>query len=160
ADSSLPPGPVPCPTPASVVVPDTTSTVPARMTPTTPTPAPVITVPSVTTTTLHDTKVTAGTVTDPNGKPSSGAYVIGLNNLAIARTDAAGHYSMPCVQQKLVGATWLLPVDSPRPGVSGGFGYGTDTTSYGSPPTAAGSGYVFSGGASDLSAATTVACDG
>jgi hypothetical protein len=67
---------------------------------------------------------------------------------------------MPCVAQPLVAAAWLLPVNGPAPGASGGWLYGVDTTSYTDPRTSPGPGYVFSGGVPDLSSATTVPCDG
>jgi hypothetical protein len=148
----------------------TTSTIspPNSTTPTTTITPPTTTSTSTTTsttttvppTTVAQSGTTSGTVTGPGGQPVGGAYVIGLDNLAVAVTDANGDYSMPCVSQPLVAASWLIPIDSPSPGTSGGYAYGTDTTSYGAPPTSSGPGYVFSGGASDISTASTVTCDG
>jgi hypothetical protein len=104
--------------------------------------------------------VTTGVVTGPDGKPLAGVYVIGMDDLAVATTDGNGRYSMHCVPQRLVAASWLLPVNSPKPGPSGGWPTGVDTTKYGAAPTSPAPGYVFSGGSSDLSGAATVHCDG
>lgn len=148
--------------PATVAVP---TSIPAHVPSTAIAPVPT-TVPAIATTVPATTatapipNVTSGTVTGPDGQAVADAYIIGLGNLAVARTDAGGHYSLPCVAQKLVGATWLLPVNSPKPGSSGRWGYGTGTTDYGPPPTSAGAGYVFSGNTSDVSTATTVTCNG
>jgi hypothetical protein len=101
---------------------------------------------------------TTGTVTDADGNPVSDAYVIGMTALSVARTDAAGHYSMPCTAQKLVAATWLLPVMTAG---TTSINYGKNTTEYGPPPVAPGAGYkIFSGGVSEVSQASPVACDG
>jgi hypothetical protein len=136
-------------------------TAPATIPPATgPAPTAPTTVPPKTTTTNAGRPATSGVVTDSSGRPVAGAYVIGLNNLAVARTDARGHYSMACVDQKLVAAAWLLPVMTAGPGGSGGFSYGVNTTNYGPPPGTPGPGYVFSGGASDVTAATRAGCGG
>lgn len=152
-DTTWPPGtpPVPATTPA---------TTPAGSSPPPTTAVPVpTTVPPAPPPGRHG-RVTTGVVSGPDGKPLAGAYVIGMDDLAVATTDGSGRYSMPCVHQPLVAATWLLPIDKPRPGRSGGWLFGVDTTTYGPPPTSPGPGYVFSGGASDLSGAVTVRCDG
>ena len=151
-----------CPTPTTTVAaaaPPTTTgstdvtattvppiTPPATVPPATvPAPTAPTTVPPKTTTTNAGTPVTSGVVTDSSGRPVAGAYVIGLNNLAVARTNARGRYSMACVDQKLVAAAWLLPVMTTGPGGSGGFSYGVNTTKYSPPPGTPGPGYVFPG---------------
>jgi hypothetical protein len=96
-------------------------------------------------------------VTDADGNPVSDAYVIGMTNLSVARTDADGHYSMPCTAQKLVAASWILPVMAAG---TTSLVYGQNTTFYGPPPVASGAGYIFSGGVNDLSQASPVVCDG
>ncbi len=148
------------PAPSSTTLPPTATTAPV----TTTTP-PTTSTTSTSTSTVPTTAVapagtTSGTVTGPDGTPVAGASVIGLDNLAVAVTDANGDYSMPCVAQPLVAASWLIPVYSPSPGTSGGYSYGTDSTSYGAPPTSPEPGYVFSGGASGVSGASTVTCNG
>jgi hypothetical protein len=156
--------PTPQSTTTSAAAPSSTTLSPTTTTaPTTTTTSPTTSTTSttaVTTTTVAPSGTTSGTVTGPDGQPVGGASVIGLDNLVVAVTDANGDYSMPCVPQPLVAASWLIPVYTPSPGTSGGYSYGTDSTSYGAPPTSPEPGYVFSGGASDISAAATVACDG
>lgn len=148
---------------AVAVVPSTIARPSQTVTPvdpsTTPPTTPPVTTPSVTTTTLAPT--VTGTVTDQNGNPIAGASVIGLANLAVATTDTSGNYSMPCTNQALVASSWLLPMDAPHPGPSGGYAYGTDTTLYASAfPSTPGTAYVFSGGTTDISQAVPLACDG
>jgi hypothetical protein len=96
-------------------------------------------------------------VTDADGNPVADAYVIGMTNLSVARTDADGHYALPCSAQKLLAASWILPVMTAG---TTSINYGVNTTVYGPPPIASGAGYVFSGGVSDLSQASPVVCDG
>ena len=141
-------------TATSLPPPPTTSAV--------PTSVPAVPIAHPVTTTPVPTNTTTGTVTGPDGRPVANAYVIGLTNLNVVQTDARGRFAMPCVAQKLVAATWVLPVQSPQPGPSGGYRYRSDTTDYpqGTPPAGPGPGYVFSGGASRLSGAATVACNG
>jgi hypothetical protein len=168
------PKPVTAVTPATVtpttVTPASSPATPAHSTPTT-TPSPVpttspkstTTVAPVTTTTvapagtLNGARGVTGIVTDSSGKPIPNAYVIGMSDLSVARTDANGHYSMRCTGQKLVAATWLLPVD--QAGATS-VTFGVNSTQYGPPPTTAGAGYVFSGGATDVGQATPAPCDG
>jgi hypothetical protein len=160
-------------TPRAVTSPTTSRGVTATSTPansggrspSTTTPIPAVTAPkatpnptiATTTTTIASTPATVGTVTDAAGNPVSDAYVIGMTDLSVARTDADGHYSMPCTVQKLVAATWILPVMTAG---TTALSYGHNTTEYEPPPVTSGSGYVFSGGASDVSQASPVACDG
>jgi serine/threonine protein kinase len=140
----------------------TTTTPPttvAPLTPTTlvaPTTLPVIVPPVSPPTTVVPAAPTTvtGTVKDSSGAPVANAYVLGLNSLAVARTDASGRYSIPCKSEPLVAATWLLPVVS-GPGAQT---FGQNTTSYGPPPTTPGLGYAFSGGASDADHATVQGC--
>jgi hypothetical protein len=54
-----------------------------------------------------------------------------------------------------VAATWLLPIGKSS---ANGSAYGTDTTKYGEPPSSAGWGYAFSGGASAASQAAVEGC--
>ncbi|MGH9069742.1 MAG: hypothetical protein ACRDX8_00915 [Acidimicrobiales bacterium] len=109
-------------------------------------------------TTAAPTAIT-GTVSGPDGQPVSGAYVVSVDKLAVARTDAKGQYSMPCGSytqpQPLVAANWLVPVGPP---MAGSYAYSRNTTSYPSPPTTPGPGYVFSGASTNLSGATSPAC--
>ena len=52
---------------------------------------------------------------------------------------------------------WLLPVE---PTGQGSYALGRNTTNYGPPPTSAGLGYAFSGGAPDVDHAMVVTCNG
>lgn len=132
-------------------------------------PAPSTTVappPPTTPSTTAPANVITGTVVDSSGQPVAGAYVIGLDSLTVARTNASGQFTMSCEMtsngvtetrsEPLVAASWLIPVqlgNSP-----GGITYGTGTTNYGAPPTTAGLGYAFSGGAADAASAAVVTC--
>jgi hypothetical protein len=98
-------------------------------------------------------------VTDADGNPVADAYVIGMTNLWVTQTGTDGHYSMPCTAQKLVAASWRLPVMTAGT-TPMDMDYGVNTTEYGLPPDTSGPGYVFSGEVSDLSQASPVACDG
>ena len=104
------------------------------------------------------TATVGGTVRDAAGRPVAGGYVIGLASLTVARTDSAGHYTMPCQHEALVAATWLVQVL--RAGHTGTVLFGTDTTASAAIPSAPGPGYRFSGGASDAGHASPAACDG
>jgi hypothetical protein len=109
--------------------------------------------------------VLTGTVDDSSGRPVAGAYVIGLDSLTVARTDASGQFTMSCQlvangisgnrAEPLVASSWLLPV---QPTGQGSYGYGHNTTLYGPPPTGAGLGYAFSGGSDDATSASIVSC--
>ena len=153
----------------------TTTTAPDAVTAaptTTVTPPPTETSSSSPVTTASTTPAgpgesITGMVTDSAGHPLSGAYVIGLDSLTVARTDPTGHFAMPCKvssgaitanrTEPMVASAWLAPV---LPNGQGGFSYGSTTTTYGPPPTTPGPGYAFSGGASDAAQATTVTCNG
>lgn len=127
-------------------------------------PAPTT---STTLTPLTPGPALTGMVADSGGRPVPGAYVIGLNSLTVVRTDSSGRYAMPCKvtqgaltgqrDEPLVAAMWILPV---IPSGQGSYAVGVNTTQYGPPPTAAGLGYVFSGGSSDAAHASDATCDG
>jgi hypothetical protein len=136
----------------------------------TPVPSHATTLPATTIAppvSQQSSKPISGTVTDTNGHPVGGAYVIGLDSLTVVRADSAGRFSLPCQvtanamtanrTEALVAGSWLLPI---QPIGRGGYGYGQDTTKYPPPPTTPGLGYAFSGGAADAAHAKVVTCDG
>jgi hypothetical protein len=159
----------------SVAAPTTGATVPLATTVAPTLPSATTTIPP--TTTAPSTNPTAGgstpggvltgTVDDSSGRPVAGAYVIGLDSLTVARTDASGQFTMSCQliangisgnrAEPLVASSWLLPV---QPTGQGSYGYGHNTTLYGAPPTGAGLGYAFSGGSIDAASASIVSCGG
>lgn len=127
----------------------TSTTVPAPATTTITTPPPpdtsTTTVAPTTTTTTAPTAIT-GTVFGPTGAPLAGAYVEGFKGGSV-QTDSQGHYSIPCNTGVLLGGSWAVPFGS----ASGGW---ASTASEATP----GPGYIFSGGATGVSAAITPKC--
>lgn len=112
------------------------------------------TTPPAPTTTSTAHSATSGIVTAADGTAVAGAYVIGLDSLFVTRTNDAGMYSVPCNREPLVAATFVVPIQKAG-GTTGG-----QTTPYTSLPSTPGSGYIFSGGATSVSSATSEACDG
>jgi len=127
----------------------TTTAVPTTTT-TTAAPTPV-TLPPTTTTTAPP--VVTGRVTRAGGAPVAHAYVIGLDDLAVATTNARGQYSLPCTGQPLMASPWLVPVTSPSGATVAG-------SVPGHVPGSPGPGYGFSGGTTDVSTAAPAACNG
>ncbi|HEX3795251.1 MAG TPA: carboxypeptidase-like regulatory domain-containing protein [Acidimicrobiales bacterium] len=140
------PGTTPITPPPPAMTPATTAPLP-----TTPRTPVSIAAP----TTVPIPTVITGTVRDASGDPVSGAYVVGLNSLDVAVTNAQGQYSIPCASEPLVASEWLLPIQRDS---GGGITYGSDSTNYGPPPTSSGAGYSFSGGATDADSAAPVPC--
>jgi hypothetical protein len=93
----------------------------------------------------------------PTGAPLAGAYVIGLGNLDVAKTNSAGRYTMNCANQALVAANWLLPVGLDQSGL---IQPGVNVTDAQAQPTAPGPGYIFSGGGNDMTTAVVPPCNG
>jgi hypothetical protein len=167
--TTTPPATLP---PASTTLPPAT-TPPDTLPPATTTLPPATTAPPTSSPTSPPTSaptpggVISGTVDDSSGQPVAGAYVIGLDSLTVAQTDASGQFTMSCLltangisgnrAEPLVASAWLLPV---QPSGQGSYAFGRNTTIYGPPPTAAGLGYMFSGGSLDAANAAIVSCGG
>jgi hypothetical protein len=114
-----------------------------------------------TSTTATSTAIT-GTVKDKAGHPVANAYVIGLDSLTVARTDASGRWSMSCelTANGMVGRRLEPLVASPWPLRVQSHGSGENPLPYSPPPSAPGLGYAFSGGAADAASAAKASCDG
>lgn len=150
---------VPATLPAPAVAttnPPTRSFAPTSLSapPTAPPTSVAVTTPPAPTTTSAGHSATSGIVTAADGTAVAGAYVIGLDSLFVTRTNDAGMYSVPCNREPLLAATFVVPIGK------AGSSAGSQTTPYTSLPSAPGSGYIFSGGATSVSSATSEACDG
>jgi hypothetical protein len=130
------------PTTPSPATSTTTTIVPPPTSPTTSTTTST-TVAATTTTTLPPRTVT-GQVFDASGQPVARAFVESAGGAYVVTGDQ-GRYSIECGVGALLAGSWAVPMSAQL--------YNSTTDA-----TTPGPGYIFSGGATDLSHATTPRC--